>query len=177
MPSIPLSSALRHRYKNKKSVFWSGHVPLYVVNRRSPTDQYHYKTRIYADHKIREKTVKTNAPDNRQKQSKKLKVFSSTITSNSTICEPVLQDLNKGRLVAVPHVANGMSANQSNQRDSSFPGSADIRSARHKAHRSSLHCWQAKQSGQACFLSCCASGQKTFPGRSGFICHAMIQPL
>jgi IS5 family transposase len=45
-------------------------------------------------------------------QSKELEVISNIIDTNSTICERVLQDLNKGKNIAHRKGANGMSADQ-----------------------------------------------------------------
>jgi IS5 family transposase len=45
-------------------------------------------------------------------QSKELEVISNIIDANSTICDRVLQDLNKGKNVAHRKGANGMSADQ-----------------------------------------------------------------
>jgi len=45
-------------------------------------------------------------------QSKELETISNIIDGNPTICEHVLQDLNKGKLVAYRNGAGGMSANQ-----------------------------------------------------------------
>jgi IS5 family transposase len=45
-------------------------------------------------------------------QCKELEVISSIIDANPTICELVLQDLNKGKIIAYRQGANGMSADQ-----------------------------------------------------------------
>ena len=45
-------------------------------------------------------------------QSKELEIISDIIDSNPTICERILQDLNKGKLIAYRKGAEGMSADQ-----------------------------------------------------------------
>ena len=45
-------------------------------------------------------------------QSKELEVISNIIDGNPTICERILQDLNRGKLIAYRKGAEGMSADQ-----------------------------------------------------------------
>jgi len=80
-----------------------------------PTNQYNYKNKKGASHKMREKWQKQMplmAHILDHPQSQELEVISGIIDANSTICQYILQDLNTGKSEVQRAGAKGMSADQ-----------------------------------------------------------------